>query len=422
MKRVLIALLLSAALLAARGPGRPNILFIFADDIGYEAFGCYGGLDFETPRIDAMAADGLRFTRAYMNPLCVPSRVSLHTGRHTTTHGFTKNVEVHLGSREAVDFTAMPTFAQKLRAAGYRTAVSGKWQLAGLEFHPDHPRTAGFDRWCLWQIWKDGAKTTRYWNPCFNENGTAREDIAERFGPDVLVEFVIAEMTAARDEDEPFLIVHNELLPHWPIVATPDDRAAGREGSLAGMVAYLDQLVGRLLDAVTELGLRESTYVLFMGDNGTPPQLLNPRRTEAGPVRGGKRDLNDAGTHVPLIAWGPPSLPPGGVCEQLIDIVDLFPTFCGLAGIARAGNRAPGTRSMLPALRGEPLPARPWTRQGVFERESVFDGKWRLRDDGQLLDARELPAESEADPADPAAREARMRLHEVFGNPDAATR
>jgi hypothetical protein len=99
---------------------------------------------------------------------------------------------VHLGTDKAVDFRKMPTFAQQIRANGHRTSVTGKWQLATIEKHPGHIRDAGFDSWCVWQIWKKGEKTDRHWNPTFNQDGAIREDIADRFGPDVLCDYVIA--------------------------------------------------------------------------------------------------------------------------------------------------------------------------------------------------------------------------------------
>ncbi len=205
--------------------GFPNILILLADDIGYEALGAYGGQDFNTPNLDSMAAQGLRFTRAYTSPACTPSRVSMHTSLHTTEHGQTSTLPVHLGKNVSVKFQAMPTFAQLLQARGYQTSTTGKWQLATLTFHPNHIADAGFDSWCVWQIWDGSAKTERYWNPYFNRDGTVLNDISDRYGPDVLEEYVWERMTTARDADEPFLIVHNMLLPHDPITETPRCKA-----------------------------------------------------------------------------------------------------------------------------------------------------------------------------------------------------
>lgn len=413
---------------------RPNILLIFADDIGYEALNCYGGLDFETPRLNEMAAEGLRFSRAYTSPVCTPSRVSLHTGLYTTRHQHYGVLPVHKGTDKQVNFQKMPTFAQQLRQNGYRTSVTGKWQLATLEVWPNHIRDAGFDSWCIWQIWRDGKKTLRHWNPTFNEDGQVRDDIADRFGPDVLVEYVIEQMEEAQQADQPFLIVHNELLPHDPIIHTPEDRRLNRPAKLGHMIHYMDGLVGQLLDAVERLGIRDNTYVIFMGDNGTHDvdfanpqagqagQLAHTRHTAAGNVNGGKAKLGDAGTHVPLLVWGPPSVPNGQVCEDLVDVVDLFPTFCELSHTDIPDSLSIDGRSIVPQLQGEEGTHRAWVHHGITQSksrggENLFDGQWRLfRRNGKLWDARQLPEEQSADLTEPEAQEAKHRMEALFKN------
>jgi arylsulfatase A len=133
----------------------PNILLIVADDLGCEALGCYGGLDFSTPHLDRLASEGMRFSLAYTSPVCTPSRMTFYTGTYVTRHKYYDVLPVHLGTKKAVDFrNRWTTFAQLLREAGYATSVTGKWQLAALEFHPEHCRDAGFDSWCVWQIWR----------------------------------------------------------------------------------------------------------------------------------------------------------------------------------------------------------------------------------------------------------------------------
>lgn len=422
---------------SAKGPAdsaakRPNILLIFADDIGYEALNCYGGLDFETPRLNEMAAKGLRFSRAYTSPVCTPSRVSLHTGLYTTRHQHYGVLPVHKGTEKQVNFQNMPTFAQLLRRNGYSTSVTGKWQLATLEVWPNHIRDAGFDSWCIWQIWRDGEKTLRHWNPTFNEDGQVREDIADRFGPDVLVDYVVEQMEEAQEAGQPFLIVHNELLPHDPIIQTPEDRQRNRTASLGNMIHYMDGLVGQLLDAVDRLGIRDNTYVIFMGDNGThdvdfrnpqadqPNQQRHTRHTEAGNVNGGKAKLGDAGTHVPLIVWGPPAVPAGKVCDDLVDVVDLFPSFCELSKTSIPSEISVDGRSIVPQLHGEDGTRRSWVHHGITQSknkggENLFDGQWRLfRRNEALWDARQLPEEQTADLTEPAAREAKARLEQLF--------
>ena len=407
---------------------QPNILLIYADDIGYEALNCYGGLDFETPRLNRMAKEGVRFSRAYASPVCTPSRVSLHTGLYVPRHGHSGVLPVHRGTDKFVDFKKLPTFAQLMRAEGYLTSVTGKWQLATLEVWPEHIRDSGFDSWCIWQIWREGKKTLRHWTPTFNEDGSVRDDIADRFGPDVLVDYVIEQMNEAKTAGKPFLIVHNELLPHDPIVRTPAEKASGEPASLGRMINYLDGLVGRLLDAVEELGIRDNTYVLFMGDNGTheedfrnpksgqPGERRHTRHTKAGRVNGGKFKLGDAGTHVPLIVWGPASVPAAAVCDELVDVVDLFPTFCELGGTRIPTELRIDGRSIAPQIHGRPGAKREWVHhaisgKGDLRGAGVFDGRWRYFErGGRVWDARNLPEEAPVKEGDSEAKAVKERL------------
>jgi arylsulfatase A-like enzyme len=406
---------------------QPNILLIFADDIGYEALNCYGGMDFKTPWLNQMAKEGLRFERAYTSPACTPSRVSMHTGLYVNRHGHIGILPVHEGTDKTVDFQHMRTYAQLMRGNGYLTSVTGKWQLATLERHPNHVRDAGFDSWCIWQIWKDGKKTLRHWNPTFNHDGKVRDDIADRFGPDVLADYVVNQMNAAKTANKPFLIVHNELLPHWPVIETPDDRRLGRKPKLANFIGYMDTLVGRLLTAVDDFGIRDNTYVFFMGDNGTweqdfknpqasqPGQRPHTRHTKAGDVNGGKADLNDGGSHVPLLVWGPRGINPGGVCTDLVDVVDLFPTFCELSGTSIPSTLEIDGRSLVAQLQSKSGVKRPWVHHAYGNKENLFDGNWRLgRNSGKMLDARALPREKPADLSDPEAAAAKTRLTALF--------
>jgi arylsulfatase A len=383
---------------------KPNIIFIFADDIGYEDLNCYGGLDFKTPNLDKMAQQGLRFSRMYTNPICTPSRVSMHTGTHAFRHKHFAILPVHKGTNKKVDFQKMPTFAQQLRKNGYVTSLTGKWQLATLEVWPDHIKNSGFDSWCIWQIWSKGKKTKRHWNPCFNRDGKIMKGISNKFGPDVLADYVIEKMTEATKAKKPFFILHNELLPHWPVIDTPQDRQLGRKASMGNMIEYMDKLVGKILKSVEDLGIKDNTYVFFMGDNGLqeeyfknpkfgqPKEKRNTRHTTKGNVDGGKSDLNDAGSHVPFIVWGPKKVPAGTVNNELIDVVDLFPTFCELTN---SKNTIPTDgRSIMPQIHGKVGPKREWTYQGLPSGETIFDGSWRYYiKSGGLLDARKLPAE-----------------------------
>lgn len=394
---------------------KPNILLIVADDLGYEKVGAYHGLASFTPQLDQMAKKGVLFESAYTSPVCTPSRMSIYTGTYPTTHQYTDVLPVHIGSREWVDFEHWNSYAQLFREQGYLTAVTGKWQLAAIEFYPEHIRTAGFDSWCVWQIWKGGAKTTRYWNPTYNQDGKMLTDIGERFGTDVMTEYVIEKMKQAKERNQPFCIQHNMCLPHVPIVQTPVDKAMGREGSLDHMIAYMDQQVGHLLDALTDLEIEEQTLVIFMGDNGTESTLA--RKTVKGEVEGGKWGLNDGGTHIPMIACWPTHIQAGRTIADLVESTDLFPTLCDVGQLdipQPVGARLEGI-SFFELLMGRGTGKRKWVTAGVKGNYSLFDGQWRyLYKEDQLIDARQLPREQPADLTTMEAQEAKERLRGVL--------
>lgn len=393
---------------------RPNILLIVADDLGYEKLGCYGGIGVQTPNLDRLAASGVRFERAYTSPVCTPSRMSIYTGQYAHRHGYTEVLPVHQGTREAVDFEEFTSYAQLLRAQGYHTAVTGKWQLATLEYHPDHCKQAGFDSWCVWQIWKDNAKTKRYWNVTYNQDGAIVPVDTTTFGPDLMAQYVIGEMTKAADKGQPFCIQHNMVLPHIPIIDTPDDRANGTDPSLDGMITYLDQITGELIAAVERLGIAENTYIIFVGDNGTQSQT--PRNTSAGLVQGGKWDLSEGGMHVPLLIAGP-GLSDSSTNAALVDMTDLFPTICALAGVPLPADLIMDGRSMLPVLTGQQKQHRQWITGAIKKDFAIFDGQWRLHHQGErLIDCRKLPEEKEANLSEEAAQEALARLLPILHN------
>jgi len=306
---------------------RPNIVLIMADDLGSETIGCYGGQDYETPNIDALAATGIRFDQCYSQPLCTPSRVQIMTGRynHRNYEGFG-----YLNPREI-------TFANILKNAGYRTCIAGKWQLCG---DADTVRNFGFDQHCLWNMHTNRADTPnaqppksgaqRYTAPTLYENGQWTEYGADAYGPDVCSDFICSFIE--ENKHEPFLVYYPMILPHDPLVPTPDsvDKTQREpKPNFIDMVQYTDKMVGKIVSQLEEQGVRDNTLILFTGDNGTLWRITSS--TTSGDVKGGKAQMTNAGTHVPLIANWPGITPPGRVVDDLVDFSDFLPTLCDAA-------------------------------------------------------------------------------------------
>jgi arylsulfatase A len=371
----------------------PNIVLILADDAGVETVGAYGG-SYHTPRLDELANEGVRFDNAHSTPLCTPSRVRLLTGRYSF-----RNYKAfgHLGPGE-------PTIAKVLRGAGYRTAVAGKWQLAGnpLDGVPGStPQVAGFDEWRVWaagpQFWDDGCQ---HWSPTLETNGK-REDYPGSFGSDLVHDFALDFMH--RNRARPFFLYYSMILPHDPWVATPVRRGVEtRQDKFAAMMEYLDRLVGDVVAHLRRDGIDRQTLVVFLADNGTHPQIRSRRAGVE--VQGGKGTTLDAGTHVPLILWWPGALSGEAVDARMVDLTDVFATVLGAAGQRDAAAASDGHD-----LLAHPAGGARWPRDAIFMDYALgwwpldptryaFDARWKLYADGRFFDVAQDPTEQSAVP------------------------
>jgi len=340
------ALLATVVSFAHADDRRPNVLLIFADDLGYETLGCNGGQSYRTPHLDRLAAGGTRFTHCYATPLCTPSRVQLMTGRYNFNH-YTRFADIPEGSY---------TFGQLMKSAGYTTCFVGKWQLGGTK-----PDDYGFDDYSIFR-----PKST-YWGQPLLVNGEQHQLADDVYGPDYFTEYVLRFMREHRDE--PFFVYFPIWLTHAPFQPTPDsaDRDnRDRQWNFTDMVEYLDKLVGRLVTGLDEMGLRDETLVIFTSDNGTPLGIES--RWNGRVVEGRKGFFTDAGTRVPLIANWPGRVPAGRVCDDLIDLTDFLPTLAEVAGASPPEDAAVDGRSFHPQLLGKPGTPREWIVMHYVEK------------------------------------------------------
>ncbi|QDT09029.1 sulfatase-like hydrolase/transferase [Planctomycetes bacterium K23_9] len=388
----------------------PNILFIFADDVGQEALECYGGQSYSTPHLNELARTGMTFNQTYSMPVCHPSRLTLMSGKYPFRFG-----KVSWGDYPAK--AEAQTFSSLLQHAGYKTGIAGKWQLCLLADDPLHPQRMGFDHWDLFG-WHEGP---RYYDPMIYRNGKVRIDTKGFYGPDLYVQSVIDFIKTNREQ--PFLAYYSMAVAHEvtddltpPVPHGP----LGRYDNYAEMVAETDRNVGRLVAALDALELRQKTLILFVADNGTPPEIIIRAegqelikvpvvsRRNGQDVPGGKKQLTDAGTNVPMIANWSGTIKPGQVVDDLVDFSDFLPTFMDLAGQPLPDGLELDGVSFANRLRGTGSSTRSFAyceeavlpKPGGVEPDGESSGlrwvrtqDWKLYNDGRLYHMAEDPLE-----------------------------
>lgn len=361
----------------------PNLIFVMADDLGYGDLGCYGQKTIQTPRLDQMAAEGLRFTDFYAGAtVCAPSRAVLMTGQHLGhchVRGNAGGDRVLAQSLREEDITV----AEVMQSAGYSTALIGKWGLGELD-HPGHPLKQGFDDFFGYLnqvhahnyypefLWRNReqeplanvvqAATNKYGG---FQGGWATKRI------DYSHDLFVTETLHWVDEHQksPFFLYLALTIPHANNEGTggtgngaevpdygiySDKDWPDPDKGQAAMITHLDRDMGRLLDRLRDLGLAKNTLVIFTSDNGPHMESgHDPLRFDpSGPLRGMKRDLYEGGIRVPFIAWWPGTIQAGQVSGHIGYFGDLMATASELAGV----ETPPDTDSVsfLPTLFGEP--------------------------------------------------------------------
>ena len=340
----------------------PSVVVIMADDAGYEVFGAYGSTQYSTPRLDAIAASGVRFDNAFSKPLCTPSRVAIMTGQ--------SNVRNYSNF-----FTMQPgqyTFADLFSDAGYATAITGKWQLQGRTGSTVEGVSAGrgFDTYCLWHTaLTDGESNSRYWNPSVECDGSLVETDSSDFGPDIFVEFLLDFIET--NQRQPFFAYYPMVLPHDPFVLPPGaecDEDCGTQEKFEKMVTRVDRNVGLIYDKLETLGLLDNTLLLFIADNGTHKRIISSLGGEV--LYGDKALPTDGGTRVPLIAHVPGQTQ-GRVISDLVDITDIFPTVADAAGIEVPSDHTVDGVSFWEQLQGNAGSPREWIYTYYFPNPEV---------------------------------------------------
>jgi len=336
---------------------KPNIVFILADDLGWAELGCYGNTFNETPNLDRLAEQGMRFTDAYAAaPVCSPYRAALMIGQYPARVGITDYLrpgdENHLSRRYR-------TIAEVLRNSGYATGIIGKWHLSGYANHGAKefpPAVHGFDETLVSE--NRGIGGGSYFHPYhFNREIEKRlpgtEHLVDRCNLEA-IEFI------ERHKEGPFFLYVSHYAVHTRLDGKPelvtrfqqkpgagkDHRARRNNPHLAAQLKSIDEGVGMIVKKLDELGLANETLLVFSGDNGGESRV-----TSNAPLRAGKSTLYEGGIRVPLIMRFPGVIPACAICETPTSNVDFYPTLCHLAGVTPDSRQHVDGVSILPLLR-----------------------------------------------------------------------
>ncbi|MGY8767727.1 MAG: arylsulfatase [Pirellulales bacterium] len=428
---LLILIVSSTSLLSAERP--PNIIYLLADDLGYNELGCYGQKWIKTPNIDRLAKEGIKFTDHYSgNAVCAPSRCCLMTGKHPG-HAHVRNngdpgYLQHLAPKFGWEFPGQNpipdeevTIAELLKKKGYATAAIGKWGLGHFGTTGD-PNKQGFDLFYGFNcqrhahnhypkfLWRNDKKEVLPGNDRTLNGETYSQD---RFR-EVALEFI------DENKDQPFFLYMPFAIPHLSIQVTEKslaeykgvipEEAHKHHGYLehpfpragyAAMITHLDRDIGQILDRVTKYGLDDNTLVLFSSDNGPTYDRLGGSDSDffesAGIFKGLKGSLYEGGIRIPLVARWPGKIKAGTESNHISAFWDLLPTFCDVAGVN--SPEAIDGISFLPALLGDakqkPHDYLYWEFSSYGGQQAVRQGKWKAIRQNMLAKNNDSPLKIE---------------------------
>jgi arylsulfatase A-like enzyme len=333
----------------------PDIILILADDLGFGDLSCQGATDIKTPNIDRIFSNGMKFTNFYANStVSSPTRASLMTGRYPDMVGVPGVIRTHPEdswgylTREAV------LLPQKLKEAGYHTALIGKWHL-GLEA-PNLPNQRGFDYFhgFLGDMMDDYYTHLRFKNNYMREND--REIKPEGHATDLFANWSVQYLKKRQQEKEPFFLYLAFNAPHDPLqppeewlqkVRNREKGISGKRTKLVALIEHMDWNIGRVMEQLEKSGQINNTLVIFTSDNGG----LLASEASNGPYRGGKQDMYEGGIRVPAAFMWKKRIIPGSVFSGLSLTMDIFPTLCDIAGV-KISHAVDGI-SLLPGLTGQ---------------------------------------------------------------------
>lgn len=346
----------------------PNIVFIFADDLGYGDLGCFGATDIATPNIDRIAAEGIKFTSFLSaSPVCSPSRAGLLTGRMPQRMGI--NAVFFPESFTGMDQEEI-TFAEIVKEKGYQTAIVGKWHLGHLEKYL--PLNQDFDSY-YGIPYSNDMESVVYLKDFEVDSIKVDQRFTTKTYTQKSLEFI------DQASEGPFLLYLAHNMPHVPIYASPEFEGKSNRGLYGDVIQEIDWSVGEILKKLEKKGLMENTLIVFSSDNG-PWLVMEDHGGSAGPLREGKQFTFEGGVRVPTVAMWKGKIEPGLVYEDLATQMDWFPTFCKLVGSEIPQDREIDGKDLGPVLFEK------GTREGnnfiyymLSSQEGYREGDWKIK-------------------------------------------
>lgn len=358
---------------------KPNIVFILADDLGIGNVSCYGADNYSTPNIDRLAKEGIRFNQMFTAPLCGPSRALIMTGRYAFRTGATNQDATALMKPEVE--IMIPKI---VKPAGYVSTCVGKWgQL------PLGPSEFGFDDYMKFKasgVYRNSAEKTHH----YTVNGEDKVMSDEEYMPDLMHDHLVRFIT--KNRNKPFFAYYSMSHVHGTIIPTPDSKSDSKD-LYADNVMYMDKLVGKLLNVLDSLKLRENTIIFFMGDNGTANQWYANSTINGKKLSGKKGEMKECGGLVPMIANCPGKISSGVVTSRLIDATDIMPTVAELAGAEMPKNSTFDGNSFAGQLFGKKTTERDWIFCELGNKWYVRNKNWKLNNNDELFDMKNAPFE-----------------------------
>ena len=395
MKKILsftigLSILISTQLIAQQKNTSPNIILIYMDDMGYGDLSCYGAVDIQTPVLDKMAAEGMRFTNFLTSQaVCSASRASLLTGCYANRVGISGALWPKAGVGLSPDET---TIAELLKQKNYATAAFGKWHLGDVKGYL--PKSHGFDEYYgipysndMWPVWYDGTPAKQGTNksgypPLPLIEGDERVSTITTLDQQAQLTASLTDKTISfveKNKNHPFFVYLAHPMPHVPINASPAFKGKSKQGLYGDVIQEVDANVGRIIQKIEELKLDKKTLIIFTSDNG-PWFNFGNHAGNTGGFREGKGTSFEGGHRVPCIMYWKGVIPAGKVMNQLASTIDVLPTIAAMTNTQLPERKIDGV-NLLPLLQGD-LTQTPRSEFYYYYRknslEAVRKDNWKL--------------------------------------------